>query len=77
MKIAAIYDIHGNLPALQAVLKEVENLGVDQMVIGGDVVPGPQSRECLELIIESNLEKKFVRGNGERNIALLSKGGNP
>ncbi|HYA98947.1 MAG TPA: metallophosphoesterase [Ktedonobacteraceae bacterium] len=41
MKIAALYDIHGNLPALEAVLKEIEREGVDTIVIGGDIVPGP------------------------------------
>jgi len=41
MKIAALYDTHGNLPALEAVLKEIEREGVDTIVIGGDIVPGP------------------------------------
>jgi len=41
MRIAALYDIHGNLPALESVLGEVRQAGVDQIVIGGDVLPGP------------------------------------
>ena len=39
MRVAAIYDIHGNLPALEAVLQEIRQLAVDQVVIGGDVLP--------------------------------------
>jgi Icc-related predicted phosphoesterase len=39
MRVAALYDIHGNLPALEAVLDELRNAGVDQFVVGGDIVP--------------------------------------
>ena len=42
---AAIYDIHGNLPALEAVLHEIREPQVDQVVVGGDGVPGPVPRE--------------------------------
>ena len=41
MRVAALYDIHGNLPALEAVLRDVTAAGVDAVVVGGDVVPGP------------------------------------
>ncbi|HEU0004194.1 MAG TPA: metallophosphoesterase, partial [Ktedonobacteraceae bacterium] len=41
MKIAALYDIHGNLPALNAVLAELEEVQPDLIVIGGDIIPGP------------------------------------
>jgi Icc-related predicted phosphoesterase len=47
MPIAAIYDIHGNLPALEAVIEEIRQAGVDHVVIGGDVVPGPMPSETL------------------------------
>lgn len=47
MRVAALYDIHGNLPALEAVLAEVGKEHVDQIVVGGDVVPGPMPRETL------------------------------
>ncbi|HEX8035658.1 MAG TPA: metallophosphoesterase, partial [Ktedonobacterales bacterium] len=39
--MAALYDIHGNLPALEAVLKELEDVRPDLIVIGGDIVSGP------------------------------------
>ena len=40
MRVAALYDIHGNLPALEAVLADVQREGVDAIVIGGDFAPG-------------------------------------
>src|SRR5216684_816545 len=48
MKIAALYDIHGNLPALNAVLAELEGVQPDVVVIGGDIVSGPMPRQQLE-----------------------------
>jgi hypothetical protein len=40
MLVAAIYDIHANLPALEAVLEEIRQVGADHVVVGGDVLPG-------------------------------------
>jgi Icc-related predicted phosphoesterase len=48
MRVVAIYDIHGNLPALESVLKELQSLAVDQIVVGGDVLSGPMQVECIE-----------------------------
>jgi hypothetical protein len=45
---AALYDFHANVPALEAVLAEVERVSVDRIVIGGDVVPGPLPVETIE-----------------------------
>jgi predicted phosphodiesterase len=36
MKVAALYDVHANLPALDAVLAEVERESRDAIVLGGD-----------------------------------------
>ena len=47
MSLAALYDIHANLPALDAVLDEVRQANVDRIVVGGDVLPGPMPRETL------------------------------
>ena len=44
-RVAAIYDMHGNLPALEAVLREIRDENVQHIVVGGDVVPGPMTRE--------------------------------
>ena len=66
MRVAALYDVHGNLPALEAVLAEVEQLGVDAIVSGGDVLWGPLQHECLELLRDAGAQ--FVRGNCERDV---------
>ena len=66
MRVAALYDIHGNLPALEAVLAEVEREGVDAIVIGGDIASGPpQPREVVELV-RSLPNAHCIRGNADR-----------
>ena len=50
-RIAVMADIHGNLPALQAVVEDVRQVAPDQVIVAGDVVNrGPQSKECLDLV---------------------------
>lgn len=68
---AALYDIHGNLPALEAVLEEITRLGVQQIVVGGDVLPGPMPRQTFERLLQLNLPIEFIQGNGE--IAVLDE----
>lgn len=63
MRVAALCDVHGNLPALEAVLAEVASLDVDRIVCGGDVVAGPFPRECLERLVDAGAA--FVRGNAD------------
>jgi putative phosphoesterase len=69
VRVAALYDVHGNLPALEAVLAEVESVGVDAVVVGGDVAIGPMPREALERLAALGDRALFVRGNGDREIA--------
>ena len=71
MRIAALYDIHGNLPALDAVLAEVDAIGVDLILIGGDVVPGPMPREVFARLAELDVPIEAIRGNGE--VAVLAE----
>jgi len=71
MRVAALYDIHANLPALDAVLDDVRHAGVDQLVIGGDVVPGPMPRETLARLLELEIPVQFIHGNGE--LAVLAQ----
>ena len=66
MRIAALYDIHGNLPALDAVLADVARESVDRVVVGGDVLPGPMARECLRRLESLDVPTEFLRGNGDR-----------
>jgi putative phosphoesterase len=68
MRIAALYDIHGNLPALEAVLAEVEAADVDLVLVGGDLVAGPYPSECLDLLRALEPRVAFVRGNADREV---------
>lgn len=74
-RVAALYDIHGNLPALEAVLAEVRQLKVDAIVIGGDVLPGPMPTECLELLDSTGIRTEFIFGNGESTSLEARRGG--
>ena len=68
MRIAVLCDIHGNLPALDAVLAEVDLLDVDAIVVGGDVVPGPFMAETVDRLRALDDRARFVMGNGDREI---------
>jgi predicted phosphodiesterase len=74
MRVAAIYDIHGNLPALEAVLQDIRQAEVDQIVVGGDVVPGPMPRETLTCLLDLDIPVQFIRGNGEREVLAQMAG---
>jgi putative phosphoesterase len=66
VRVAALYDIHGNLPALEAVLAEVEREGIDAIVIGGDIASGPpQPCEVVELV-RTLPNAHCIRGNADR-----------
>ena len=67
--VAALYDIHANLPALEAVLAEIDRAEIDAIIIGGDVVPGPMPHETLARLQQVDLPLQFIRGNGE--LAVL------
>jgi len=75
MNVLALYDIHGNLDALEAVLADPRAAGADAIVVGGDVVPGVFSNECLSLLREHELPVHWVRGNGEREVAEAGASG--
>jgi putative phosphoesterase len=68
-RVAVLSDVHGNLPALEAVLAEVDELSVDAIVVGGDVASGPMPVETLEALRERHA--LFVRGNADRVLDLV------
>jgi putative phosphoesterase len=72
MTVAALYDVHGNLPALEAVLAEVE---ADRILCGGDLVAGPMPVECLERL--RGLGATFIRGNTDRAVMQGGEGEDP
>lgn len=74
MRVAALYDVHGNLPALDAVLAEVEGLDVDAVVVGGDICIGPMPSATLDRLLALGERALFLRGNGDREIAAPASG---
>jgi len=66
VRVAALYDIHGNLPALDAVLAEVEQEGVDAIVIGGDIAAGPPEPGEVVERVRSLPKAQCIRGNADR-----------
>jgi predicted phosphodiesterase len=68
MRIAALYDIHGNLPALDAVLAEVEVVAPDAIVIGGDVATGGLPAETIDRLRGLGERARFVMGNADREL---------
>ena len=71
MRVAALYDIHANLPALEAVLQEIRQAEVDSVVVGGDVLPGPMPRETMARLLDLKIPVQFIYGNGE--VAVLEQ----
>jgi len=66
MRVAALYDVHGNVRALEAVLADAGD--VDVYLFGGDVFWGPWPGETLELVQSLGERAHFVRGNWERYL---------
>ena len=74
MRIAAIYDIHGNLPALEAVLAEVEQDPPDLIVVGGDVAAGPMPAETISYLQALAVPARFVLGNADLEMVAAYDG---
>jgi hypothetical protein len=68
VRVAALYDIHGNLPALEAVLADPRFETADTVVVGGDVVAGPVPAETPDRLEGLGTDVWFVRGNGDREV---------
>ena len=70
MKIAAISDIHGNLAALLAVLKDIDDEGVDLIINCGDTLGGPlESAKTADLLMARGIP--MIAGNHERQLLTL------
>jgi len=72
VRVAALYDIHGNLPALEAVLEEVD---ADLVVVGGDLAPGAMVGEVLDRLRALDVPVRWVMGNGDREVVEGPAGG--
>ena len=68
MRVAALADVHGNAPALAAVLEEVEREAPDLVVFCGDLTWGSLPQETLALVRGLEIPARFVRGNADRMV---------
>jgi putative phosphoesterase len=75
MRVAAIYDVHANMPALEAVVAEIECEGVDTIVVGGDVGLGPMPVATLDRLMALGDRAKFIRGNADRELVMAFDAG--
>jgi putative phosphoesterase len=74
-KVAVISDVHGNIPALETVLAEIEAENVDLIVHCGDLTWGPEPERTFKLM--HDLPAVCVRGNADRAVVELVRGKTP
>ncbi len=76
MRLAVLADVHGNLPALEAVLADVQQYNVDGIIVAGDLIGGgPQPVEVLRLL--RSLRTWMIRGNNENYFLAYDAGEAP
>ena len=75
MRLAILADVHGNLPALEAVLADVEQQKVDRILVAGDVVDGPYPLETLQVL--RAWRSSMIRGNRENYLLAYDSGDAP
>ena len=74
MRVAVLADIHGNLPALDAVLADIDAAGVDSIVLNGDIATGPMPAETLDRLAELGEKVRWARGNADRELVAACDG---
>lgn len=74
MRVAVLADIHGNLPALDAVLSDVDAARADAIVLNGDLATGPMPAETLDRLAGLGSRAIWVRGNADRELAAACDG---
>ena len=77
MRVAVLSDIHGVLPALEAVLAEPDVASADLVVLTGDLATGPQPAETLDVLRGLGQRAVWVRGNADRDLVERRRGGQP
>lgn len=73
MSVAVLSDIHGVLPALEAVLAEPDVAAAERIVLTGDIASGPQPAQVLDRLIGLGERVTWVRGNAERDLVALAR----
>ncbi len=72
-RVAVISDVHGNVPALEAVLAEIDASGAELIVHCGDLTWGPEPERTVKMV--RDLPAVFVRGNADRAVVQLARHG--
>jgi len=75
MRLAVLSDVHGNLPALEAVLQDMRSFGPDGMIVAGDLTGGPHTPQTLALL--SAARAHMIRGNGASLLLEYAAGDGP
>ena len=70
MRLAVLSDIHGNIPALDQALEEIDRIGVDEFIVAGDMAAGPQPEQVIERLRDLNC--RMIRGNNEEYLIKLA-----
>jgi putative phosphoesterase len=73
MAVAVLSDIHGVLPALDAVLAEPDVADAERIIVTGDIALGPQPVEVLDRLSGLGERVVWVRGNCERELVDLAR----
>src|SRR6202453_4014895 len=71
--VAVLSDIHGVLPALDAVLAEPPVRAADRIAVTGDIAAGPQPGEVLDRLIGLGERVTWVRGNADQALVELAR----
>ncbi|GAB3142175.1 metallophosphoesterase family protein [Amycolatopsis stemonae] len=74
MKVAVLADIHGVLPALEAVLAEPDVVAAEKIVLLGDMLAGPMPVQTLDRLLSLGSRAVWVRGNADRELAASARG---
>ncbi|MEU6374500.1 metallophosphoesterase family protein [Streptomyces sp. NPDC046909] len=73
-RVAVLSDIHGVLPALEAVLAEPDVVAAERIVLTGDITAGPQPSEVLDLLRAQGERVLWVGGNADRELVEYRRG---
>ena len=74
MRVAVLSDIHGVLPALEAVLAEPDVAAADRVMLTGDLAAGPQPTETIDVLRDLGDRAVWIRGNADRELVAYRTG---
>jgi len=74
VRVAVLSDIHGVLPALEAVLAEPDVAAADRVMLTGDLAAGPQPAETIDVLRDLGDRAVWIRGNADRELVAYRTG---